>query len=149
MSRIIEQGGTIPAPPVRTSSAFSIDKDKLIGGIYRISTFLTAPSNVEDILVKILDEVVDSMGFDRGIILLLDESTSSLDGLNEQRMREAIDAVAAGRTLVVIAHRLSTVVDSDVIIVLDRGEVVGQGTHAELVASVPLYRELARHQLLV
>ncbi|MBN9178692.1 MAG: ABC transporter ATP-binding protein [Microbacterium sp.] len=82
-------------------------------------------------------------------ILLLDESTSSLDGLNEQRMREAIDAVAAGRTLVVIAHRLSTVVDSDLIIVLDRGEVVGQGTHAELVESVPLYRDLARHQLLV
>lgn len=82
-------------------------------------------------------------------ILLLDESTSSLDGLNEQRMREAIDAVAAGRTLVVIAHRLSTVVDSDLIIVLDRGRVVGQGTHAELVESVPLYRDLARHQLLV
>lgn len=82
-------------------------------------------------------------------ILLLDESTSSLDGLNEQRMREAIDAVSAGRTLIVIAHRLSTVVDSDLIVVLDRGEVVGQGTHAELVASVPLYRDLAAHQLLV
>ncbi len=82
-------------------------------------------------------------------ILLLDESTSSLDGLNEQRMREAIDAVAAGRTLVVIAHRLSTVVDSDVIVVLDHGRVVGQGTHAELVASVPLYRDLAARQLLV
>lgn len=82
-------------------------------------------------------------------VLLLDESTSSLDGLNEQRMREAIDAVAAGRTLVVIAHRLSTVVDSDLIIVLDRGTVVGRGTHAELVATVPLYRDLARHQLLV
>jgi ATP-binding cassette subfamily B protein len=82
-------------------------------------------------------------------ILLLDESTSSLDGLNEQRMREAIDAVAAGRTLVVIAHRLSTVVDSDHIVVLDRGRVVGQGTHSELVESTPLYRDLAKHQLLV
>ncbi|MDR6167225.1 ATP-binding cassette subfamily B protein [Microbacterium paludicola] len=82
-------------------------------------------------------------------ILLLDESTSSLDGLNEQRMREAIDAVATGRTLVVIAHRLSTVVDSDVIVVLDHGRVVGQGTHSELVATVPLYRDLAKHQLLV
>jgi len=82
-------------------------------------------------------------------ILLLDESTSSLDGLNEQRMREAIDAVATGRTLVVIAHRLSTVVDSDLIVVLDHGEVVGQGTHSELVATVPLYRDLAKHQLLV
>ncbi|MFT4213796.1 MAG: ABC transporter ATP-binding protein [Microbacterium sp.] len=82
-------------------------------------------------------------------ILLLDESTSSLDGRNEQRMREAIDAVAAGRTLVVIAHRLSTVVDSDLIVVLDHGEVAGMGTHAELVETVPLYRDLARHQLLV
>lgn len=82
-------------------------------------------------------------------ILLLDESTSSLDGLNEQRMREAIDAVAAGRTLIVIAHRLSTVVDSDLIVVLDHGRVVGQGTHSELVATTPLYRDLAKHQLLV
>jgi ATP-binding cassette subfamily B protein len=82
-------------------------------------------------------------------ILLLDESTSSLDGLNEQRMREAIDAVATGRTLIVIAHRLSTVVDSDHIVVMDHGRVVGQGTHSELVESTPLYRDLARHQLLV
>ncbi|WDG18886.1 ABC transporter ATP-binding protein [Microbacterium sp. Clip185] len=82
-------------------------------------------------------------------ILLLDESTSSLDGLNEQRMREAIDAVAEGRTLIVIAHRLSTVVDSDLIVVMDHGRVVGAGTHSELVAGVPLYRDLAKHQLLV
>jgi ATP-binding cassette subfamily B protein len=82
-------------------------------------------------------------------ILLLDESTSSLDGLNEQLLREAIDAVAANRTLVVIAHRLSTVVDSDQIVVLEHGRVVGVGTHSELVRSTPLYRDLAKHQLLV
>jgi ATP-binding cassette subfamily B protein len=82
-------------------------------------------------------------------ILLLDESTSSLDGLNEQLLREAIDAVAENRTLIVIAHRLSTVVDSDQIVVLDHGRVVGTGTHSELVKSTPLYRELAKHQLLV
>ena len=81
-------------------------------------------------------------------ILLLDESTSSLDGVNEQRMREAIDAVSTDRTLIVIAHRLSTVVDSDLIVVLQDGVVVGQGTHAELVETTPLYRDLARHQLL-
>lgn len=81
-------------------------------------------------------------------VLLLDESTSSLDGRNEKLMREAIDAVATGRTLVVIAHRLSTVIDSDLIVVLDKGQVVGQGTHEELLASTPLYRELAEHQLL-
>lgn len=82
-------------------------------------------------------------------ILLLDESTSSLDGLNEQLLREAIDAVAEDRTLIVIAHRLSTVVDSDQIVVLDHGRVVGVGTHSELVKSTPLYRDLAKHQLLV
>ncbi len=82
-------------------------------------------------------------------ILLLDEATASLDGLNEQLLREAIDAVAENRTLLVIAHRLSTVVDSDRIIVLDHGKVVGVGTHSELVASTPLYKELAKHQLLV
>jgi ATP-binding cassette subfamily B protein len=82
-------------------------------------------------------------------ILLLDESTSSLDGLNEQLLREAIDAVAEHRTLIVIAHRLSTVVDSDQIVVLDHGRVVGIGTHSELVKSTPLYKDLAKHQLLV
>ncbi len=82
-------------------------------------------------------------------ILLLDEATASLDGLNEQLLREAIDAVAQDRTLLVIAHRLSTVVDSDRIVVLDHGRVAGIGTHSELVASTPLYRDLAKHQLLV
>jgi ATP-binding cassette subfamily B protein len=82
-------------------------------------------------------------------ILLLDEATASLDGVNEQLLREAIDTVAEDRTLLVIAHRLSTVVDSDRIIVLDHGRVVGAGTHSELVKSTPLYKELAKHQLLV
>ncbi len=82
-------------------------------------------------------------------ILLLDESTSSLDGANEQLMREAIDRVSIDRTLLIIAHRLSTVVDCDQIIVLDNGKVVGIGTHSELVKSTPLYRDLAKHQLLV
>lgn len=82
-------------------------------------------------------------------ILLLDESTSALDGANERAMKGAIDRVAEGRSLVVIAHRLSTVVDSDLIVVLDRGRVIGSGTHAELVDSLPLYRDLAAHQLLV
>lgn len=82
-------------------------------------------------------------------ILLLDESTSALDGPNEQRMRDAIDAVAKDRTLIVIAHRLSTVVDSDQIIVLESGQIIGSGTHSELVRTTPLYAELAKHQLLL
>jgi ATP-binding cassette subfamily B protein len=82
-------------------------------------------------------------------ILLLDESTSSLDGVNEQLMREAIDRISIDRTLLIIAHRLSTVVDSDQIVVLENGVVVGVGTHSDLVVSTPLYRDLAKHQLLV
>jgi len=81
-------------------------------------------------------------------ILLLDESTSSLDGLNEQLMKDAIDRVSAKRTLIVIAHRLSTVIDSDQIVVLSKGEVLGIGTHTQLLKVVPLYRELAETQLL-
>ena len=82
-------------------------------------------------------------------ILLLDESTSSLDGVNEQLMREAIDRISVDRTLLIIAHRLSTVVDSDQIVVIEKGVVVGIGTHSDLVLSTPLYRDLAKHQLLV
>ena len=81
-------------------------------------------------------------------ILLLDESTSSLDGLNEQRLKDAIDVVAKNRTMFVIAHRLATVVDSDVIVVLKDGEVVGIGSHAELLKSTPLYKQLAKQQKL-
>ena len=81
-------------------------------------------------------------------ILLLDESTSSLDGLNEQRLKDAIDTVAKNRTMFVIAHRLATVVDSDLIVVLQDGQVVGIGTHKELLKSTPLYKQLAKQQKL-
>jgi len=82
-------------------------------------------------------------------ILLLDESTSSLDGPNELLMKTAIDKVSRNRTLVVIAHRLATVVDSDQIIVVRGGQVDAVGTHDELLVSSALYKDLAEHQLLV
>jgi ATP-binding cassette subfamily B protein/ATP-binding cassette subfamily C protein len=82
-------------------------------------------------------------------ILLLDEPTSNLDARNEAALRLAIDAVSADRTLLIIAHRLSTVVDADQIVVLDGGRVVATGRHDELTETSPLYRELATHQLLV
>ena len=82
-------------------------------------------------------------------VLLLDEPTSNLDARNEAALREAIATAAIRRTLIVVAHRLSTVVDSDQIVVLDGGRVVAAGTHDELLENSPLYRELAAHQLLV
>lgn len=82
-------------------------------------------------------------------IMLLDEATSNLDARNEVLMRDAIGSVTADRTLLVVAHRLSTVVDSDQIVVLEHGEVVAVGRHDELADSSPLYRELAAHQLLI
>lgn len=82
-------------------------------------------------------------------ILLMDESTSSLDGPNEVLMKHAIDKVAQDRTVIVIAHRLATVVDSDQIIVLNRGKVEAVGTHDKLLVSSGLYKDLAEHQLLV
>lgn len=82
-------------------------------------------------------------------VLLLDESTSNLDGRNEQLLRDALSAASTGRTTLVIAHRLATVVDADQIVVLEEGRVVARGTHAELLETSPLYRELAATQLLV
>ena len=82
-------------------------------------------------------------------ILLLDESTSNLDGRNEQLLRESLAAAGVGRTTIVIAHRLSTVVDADQIVVVDGGRVVASGSHDSLLTASPLYRELAATQLLV
>jgi ATP-binding cassette subfamily B protein len=85
----------------------------------------------------------------RPALLLLDEPTASLDARNEGLLRQTLAAAANERALLVVAHRLSTVLDSDQIVVLDGGRVVARGTHADLVESSPLYRELATAQLLV
>ncbi|MFI7581819.1 ABC transporter transmembrane domain-containing protein [Kocuria kalidii] len=82
-------------------------------------------------------------------LLLLDEPTASLDSRNEQALHAAIRSAAAGRTVLIVAHRLSTVVRADQIVVLDRGRLTAAGTHEELLDTSELYRELARHQLLV
>jgi subfamily B ATP-binding cassette protein MsbA len=75
-------------------------------------------------------------------ILVLDEATSSLDSESEAHVRDALATLRRGRTVFVIAHRLSTVHDADQILVLDRGTIVDRGTHRELLASSARYRAL-------
>jgi subfamily B ATP-binding cassette protein MsbA len=75
-------------------------------------------------------------------ILLLDEATSALDTESERLVQAALDRLMQGRTVLVIAHRLSTVVDADLIYVLERGKVVERGSHAELLARTGLYARL-------
>ena len=79
-------------------------------------------------------------------ILILDEATSNLDTVSEQLIQAALRPLFAGRTSIVIAHRLSTVLAADRILVLDDGRLVEQGSHAELLGGGGLYARLYEHQ---
>jgi ABC-type multidrug transport system fused ATPase/permease subunit len=80
-------------------------------------------------------------------ILILDDSLSSVDTQTEKLIQEALDKLMEGRTTFVIAHRLSTVRRADVILVLDKGRIVQQGRHEELLEAGGLYREIHDLQL--
>lgn len=81
-------------------------------------------------------------------ILLLDEATSALDAASEQAVKQALAVAMQGRTTLIIAHRLSTVLTADRILVMAHGQVLASGTHKELMQSCKLYRELAELQWL-
>lgn len=81
-------------------------------------------------------------------IIILDEATSALDSESERLVQKAIDTLVEGRTVLVIAHRLSTVQAADQIVVMEEGHVVEQGTHAELVKLNGRYKSLVSSQSL-
>jgi ATP-binding cassette subfamily B protein len=82
-------------------------------------------------------------------ILIFDEATSSLDVENEAIIRESIEKASKGRTTIIIAHRLSTIKDADKIIVMEKGKIVGEGKHEELLKSNEIYRKMINIQTVI
>ena len=80
-------------------------------------------------------------------IILLDEATSSLDAETENKIQEAINFLTKGRTTIVIAHRLSTILNADKIYVIDKGLVVGEGKHNDLVINSDIYKNFYEKQI--
>ncbi len=81
-------------------------------------------------------------------ILILDEATSQIDAESEHLIQQAIEGLMRDRTTFVIAHRFSTILSADAIVVMDKGQIVGQGRHDELLANCPIYRQLYDRQLI-
>ena len=79
-------------------------------------------------------------------VLLLDEATSALDAESERSVQRALDKIMVGRTTLIIAHRLATVLRADRIIVMEEGRAIASGSHEQLLKSCPLYARLAQLQ---
>ena len=82
-------------------------------------------------------------------ILIFDEATSQVDADSESKIHKAIEKIMHNRTCFIIAHRFSTILNADVIVVMDKGRIVAQGSHEELVKTCTLYKSLYETQLIV
>ncbi|WP_375655780.1 ATP-binding cassette domain-containing protein, partial [Bartonella sp. AA83SXKL] len=80
-------------------------------------------------------------------LLILDEATAALDTATEQEIQQALDIISRGRTTLIIAHRLSTVINADEILVLKNGRIIENGTHTELLRKKGLYASMWNKQL--
>ncbi|MBL4701811.1 MAG: ATP-binding cassette domain-containing protein, partial [Phycisphaeraceae bacterium] len=81
-------------------------------------------------------------------ILILDEATSQIDAESEAKITAALHDIREGRTVFVIAHRLSTVVNADLIVVMDQGNILDMGKHQDLLKSSEVYRQLTTNQMM-
>ena len=80
-------------------------------------------------------------------IILLDEATSSLDSETENKIQQGLNYLTKDKTTLVIAHRLSTILNSEKIFVIDKGELVAEGTHEELLVNSPIYKNFYEKQI--
>jgi ATP-binding cassette subfamily B protein AbcA/BmrA len=161
----VSQDSPLMAGTIRENLCYGVDP-AVAGDEARIR--LAARAAYADEFIELLPKGYDTEVGDRGVklsggqrqriaiarallrdpsILMLDEATSSLDSSSEAWVQKALDNLMRGRTTLVIAHRLSTVLDADKILFIEAGELTGSGTHEELFQSHELYRSFAEHQL--
>lgn len=159
----VSQESPIISGTIRDNICYGIDKKVMDADIHEVAKMAFA-----DQFISELPNGYDTEVGERGIklsggqrqriaiaraflrnpqILMLDEATSSLDSKSELVVQQALQNLMKGRTTLIIAHRLSTVIDSDQIIFLDKGKITGSGTHEVLLQTHSLYRQFAEQQL--
>lgn len=147
---------------IRKNIAFGVPENEINDEQVRVVAKIAA---LDDFIEKELPENYNTIVGERGIrlsggqrqciglaralyrnpeVLVLDEATSSLDGITEEAVLKAIKSAARSRTVLMIAHRLSTLKDCDHIYILDKGQIVGQGTYQELISQNKKFREMAK-----
>lgn len=158
----VSQDSAIMAGTIRHNLTYGADKTYSDDELWRVLHLASA-----DGFVRNMAEGLDTQVGERGVkvsggqrqrlaiaraflrnpkILLLDEATASLDSESEAMVQQALTELMKGRTTLIIAHRLSTIVDADNIYFIENGHVSGHGTHSELMASLPIYRDYVRIQ---